>query len=94
MTTSNQKNIPALRFKEFDGEWEVKTLDKIGRTLNGLTGKTKDDFGEGKPYIQYKQIFDHSKVDIHNCGLVKLTEKDRQTRMQFGDVFFTTIEHR
>ena len=29
MTTSNQKNIPALRFKEFDGEWEVKRLKVV-----------------------------------------------------------------
>ena len=39
MTTSNQKNIPALRFKEFDGEWEVERLGDVcniqkGKQLN------------------------------------------------------------
>ena len=39
MTTSNQKNIPALRFKEFDGEWEKDEISnlfiiKVGGTIN------------------------------------------------------------
>ena len=39
MTTSNQKNIPALRFKEFDGEWEKDEVSnlfiiKVGGTIN------------------------------------------------------------
>jgi type I restriction enzyme S subunit len=83
-----------LRFKNDNGnafpEWKEKKLRDLGYTLNGLTGKTKEDFGEGKPYIQYKQIFDSSKINIKNCGLVKITSSDNQTKMQYGDVFFTT----
>ncbi|MEG3658051.1 restriction endonuclease subunit S [Arenibacter palladensis] len=83
-----------LRFKDDNGndytEWEVKKLRDLGDTLNGLTGKTKEDFGEGKPYIQYKQIFDSSKININQCGFVEITASDNQTKMQYGDVFFTT----
>ncbi|CAM1348423.1 restriction endonuclease subunit S [Tenacibaculum crassostreae] len=83
-----------LRFKDDNGnefpKWEVKKLCDLGVTLNGLTGKTKENFGSGKPYIQYKQIFDSSKINIEDCGFVEITPSDNQTKMQYGDVFFTT----
>jgi type I restriction enzyme S subunit len=71
-------------------DWEVKKLGDVGTTLNGLTGKTKEDFGAGKPYIQYKQVFNSSKINIEKCGLVDITDSDKQTKVKYGDVFFTT----
>lgn len=83
-----------LRFRDEKGEeftaWEVRRLGDIGKTYNGLTGKTKEDFGTGKKYIQYKQIFDNSKIDIDKCGLVKIGENDNQNTAIYGDIFFTT----
>lgn len=82
-----------LRFKNDDGsdfdDWEEKSLGEIGETYNGLTGKTKEDFGEGKPYIQYKQIFDNSKIDINRFDYVDIKEDENQKKVRFGDVFFT-----
>lgn len=83
-----------LRFKDEDGkdfpEWEEKRLGELGNTFNGLTGKTKEDFGKGKPYIQYMQIFSSSKININHFGFVDILESDNQNRVQRGDVFFTT----
>jgi type I restriction enzyme S subunit len=83
-----------LRFKDENGkpypDWEEKRLGEIGKTFNGLTGKTKVDFGEGKPYIQYMQIFRGSKIKPDEFGFVKLNENEKQSRAQFGDAFFTT----
>jgi type I restriction enzyme S subunit len=82
-----------LRFKDQEGneypEWEEKRLGEIGYTYNGLTGKTKENFGVGKPYIQYKQIFDSSKIDIAKCELVDVSPNESQNKVQYGDVFFT-----
>ena len=64
-------------------------LGAIGSTYNGLTGKSRDDFGEGKPYIQYKQIFDDSKIDVTRFEYVRIDTKEKQNRVLFGDVFFT-----
>ena len=84
----------AIRFKADDGSafpvWEEKKLGDIGHTFNGLTGKTKDDFGRGKPYIQYMQIFESSKINIDNFGLVDVRDDENQKVAQYGDVFFTT----
>jgi len=66
-----------IRFKDNNGEdfpeWENMKLGEIGSTYNGLTGKTKEDFGQGKPYIQYKQIFDNSKIDISRFDYVEIS---------------------
>mgnify|MGYP000934980559 CR=1 FL=1 len=83
-----------LRFKDDDGKefpkWEKKKLGSVGETYNGLTGKTQDDFGTGKPYIQYKQIFDDAKIDITRFDYVKINGKEKQSKVKYGDVFFTT----
>ncbi len=83
-------HIPQLRFSEFSGEWKEKKLGDVGETFNGLTGKTKEDFGKGKPYIQYTQIFESSKININNFGLVDVRDNENQKTAQYGDVFFTT----
>ena len=83
-----------LRFKDENGKsfpkWEEKRLGDVGNTFNGLTGKTKENFGEGKPYIQYMQIFANPKIDITKCGLVQIDADENQPRVQYGDIFFTT----
>ncbi len=82
-----------IRFRDDNGnefpEWEEKTLGEMGETYNGLTGKTKEDFGIGKPYIQYKQIFDNSKIDISRFDYVNIGIDEKQNKVLFGDVFFT-----
>ena len=83
-----------IRFKNSDGGnfpiWESKKMGEIGETFNGLSGKNKDDFGKGKLYIQYKQIFDSSTIQVSNCGLVNVLNEEVQNRVQYGDIFFTT----
>jgi len=83
-----------IRFKDEYGndfpDWEEKKLGEIGATFNGLTGKTKVDFGEGKPYVQYMQIFSNSKINVEEFGFVKIEENENQSKVQYGDIFFTT----
>lgn len=47
-----------LKFKDDDGKafsnWLVKTLKEVEETYGRLLGKTKEDFGKEKSYIQYK----------------------------------------
>ena len=51
ITTINNKhnklNVPNLRFKEFQGEWEKKSLGEIGESFIGLTYKPTDVVSEG-----------------------------------------------
>ena len=83
-----------LRFKDENGnhfpDWEEKKLGDVGETFNGLSGKTKEDFGNGKPFIEYMQIFGSAKIDTSKFGLVNINEGEKQKRVLKGDILFTT----
>ena len=70
--------------------WKKIQFESLGYTFGGLTNKTKDDFGEGKPYIPYLNIFENGKIDPHYLEYVKINPSERQNKVQFGDLFFTT----
>ncbi len=83
-----------LRFKDDNGadypEWDRTSLSQLGTTYGGLTGKTKEDFGIGKPFITYKQVFDDSKIDISRFEHVQISKDETQNRVKRGDIIFTT----
>ena len=70
--------------------WDLRQLKKVGATFSGLAGKTKADFGEGKPFITYKQVFDDSVIDLSRCAFVSIDEGERQDKVEAGDILFTT----
>lgn len=76
--------------QRFEGEWEERKLSNLGSTFNGLTGKTKVDFGSGKKYIPYMNIFKNTFIDTDNLDYVNIDVDEKQNTVQFGDVFFTT----
>lgn len=77
------------RLKGYGGEWKENHLGSLGETYTGLIGKNKEDFGEGKPYIPYLNIFNNARIDITNFDFVKIAESDNQNRVKYGDIFFT-----
>lgn len=90
--SKHNKIIPELRFPEFkdSGEWEEKKISDLGDTISGLTGKSGEDFGIGKPYVTYKQVFDNSIIDFEECGKVQIGKTENQNSLQKGDILFTT----
>lgn len=85
------KTTPELRFPEFIGtkEWSPTQLGAIGETIGGLSGKSAEDFGTGKPFVTYKQVFNSSEIDFSECALVHISENEAQNRLQYGDVLVT-----
>ena len=78
------------RIKGFENSvWKEVRLGKIGDTYNGLTGKSKEDFGEGKSYIPYLNIFSNHIVDSATFELVKIDIDDKQNKVIYGDILFT-----
>lgn len=78
------------RLPGFKGEWKEVRLGSQGTTYNGLSGKTASDFGTGKPFIPYKNIFSNSKIDISYVDYVNIDYNENQTKVKYGDIFFTT----
>ena len=78
------------RIKGFENSiWKKVRLGEIGSTYNGLTSKSKEDFGEGKPYIPYLNIFSNHIVDSAAFELVKIGVDDKQNKVIYGDILFT-----
>jgi type I restriction enzyme S subunit len=81
--------MPEIRFKGFDGEWDLQQLGNIGNTFTGLSGKTKEDFGKGNAkYIPYTNVFNNEVIDINQ--LEKIEIDNTQSSLSYGDVLFTT----
>lgn len=77
------------RLPGFSGDWKENKLTELGYFYSGLSGKSKNDFGLGKPYITYKNIFNNPKIKVDNFDYVKIKENENQTKVKFGDIFFT-----
>ena len=79
-----------VRLPGFEGEWKKVRLGSIGSAYNGLTGKNKEDFGSGKPYIPYKNVFNGSRINIDQLEYVQISETEKQNKVKYGDIIFTT----
>ena len=77
-----------LRFNK-TSEWETYALNDIGKTYNGLSGLSKDNFEKGdSKYITYKSIFDNNILKSDFTENVELNNKS-QNEVKKGDLFFT-----
>jgi type I restriction enzyme S subunit len=66
------------------------SLSSLGNTLSGLNGKNKDDFGSGKPYITYLNVFKNHQINIEDVGFVRINLGEKQNKVAYGDIIFTT----
>lgn len=78
------------RVAGFTGAWQKFTLSQLGNTYSGLSGKIKENFGIGKPYIPYINIFKNSRINIKEFEYVQIDVGERQNQVEYGDIFFTT----
>ena len=70
-------------------KWIEYHLGSLGETYAGLTGKSKEDFGKGKPFIPYLNIFYNSTINTKQFDFVQIAPNDNQNRVKFGDILFT-----
>ena len=87
---SEVKNIPRLRFPEFEEIWKSSKVGDLFEFKNGLN-KEKEFFGRGIPIINFMDVYMTPHLTSKNLsGLVDLSESEisRFSVIQ-GDVFFT-----
>jgi type I restriction enzyme S subunit len=65
------------------------SFDELGYDYNGLSGKTADDFGNGKPYIPYVNVNKNAVVCTDNLPLVEIDSDEAQNKVMWGDIIFT-----
>lgn len=83
------ERVPKRRFPGFEDDWKEVKLGEVGETYTGLSGKTKEDFGHGEgKFITYVNVFNNPLTDLYGLDSVEIDDKQR--RVQYGDVLFTT----
>lgn len=64
-------------------------LKDLGETFNGLSGKTKEDFGHGERFVTYMNVYKNFEIDEDIFDLVQISDSDKQNKVKYGDIIFT-----
>lgn len=81
---TGKKRIPG-----FNKEWKHVELGSLGKIYNGLTGKTKNDFGWGNSkYVTFLNVLKNRK--LNNKLFERVNINDVQNFIKHGDLFFNT----
>jgi type I restriction enzyme S subunit len=90
MTTQN-KNVPAVRFSEFSEKWNFKNLENL--STNGFSNGIFNDpkkVGKGYKLINVKDMYVGDSIDISTLTLIDIDEKQfKRNKVEYGDIFFT-----
>ena len=69
---------------------EVKTsFTNLGTSYSGLSGKSAQDFGSGKPFITYLNVYSNNAINENDFQYVAIKDGEKQNIVEYGDVLFT-----
>lgn len=69
---------------------EVKTsFASLGTSYSGLSGKSAQDFGSGKPFITYLNVYSNNAINENDFQYVAIKDGEKQNIVEYGDVLFT-----
>ena len=69
---------------------EIKTsFTKLGASYSGLSGKSAQDFGSGKPFITYLNVYSNNVINENEYQYVSIKDGEKQNIVEYGDVLFT-----
>ena len=71
------------------GNGIMTSFSKLGQSYSGLSGKSADDFGTGKPYITYLNVYSNNVVNENDYQYVRISDGEKQNIVKYGDVLFT-----
>jgi len=85
----NPNSLYFKRLDEFQDKWKEDKLLNLGKSFNGLTGKTQEHFGVGEPYLSYKDVYSNTFSKFSNNNLVSIENGEKQNHLRYGDLVFT-----
>lgn len=82
-------NVPKLRFKEFEGEWEERELSEFLSFNNGINA-SKEAYGHGRKFINVLDILNNNFITYETIiGSVSVSDDiERNNKVEYGDVLF------
>jgi len=82
------KGLNDSLYKQY-GNAITTSFSDFGYSYSGLSGKSADDFGSGKPFITYLNVYSNNIVDESDYQYVRINEEEKQNVVKYGDVLFT-----
>ena len=83
-------NVEGVIATYYSGGARYVAISQLGRTVRGLSGKTKADFAGGNArFVSYRNVFANAAVDQSADDFVRVAPGEKQSRLHEGDVIFT-----
>ena len=67
----------------------LTSFEKLGTSYSGLSGKSAQDFGSGKPFITYLNVYSNNIINDKDFQYVSIKDGEKQNVVEYGDVLFT-----
>ena len=71
------------------GSEVLTSFANLGNSYSGLSGKSAQDFGSGKPFITYLNVYSNSVINEKDFQYVAIKDGEKQNVAEYGDVLFT-----
>ena len=82
------KGLNDSLYKQY-GNAITTSFSNLGHSYSGLSGKSSEDFGSGKPFITYLNVYSNNVVNENDYQYVRINDGEKQNIVQYGDVLFT-----
>ena len=67
----------------------LTSFAELGTSYSGLSGKSAQDFGSGKPFITYLNVYSNNVINENEFQYVAIKDDEKQNFAEYGDVLFT-----
>ena len=71
------------------GDEVMTSFAELGTSYSGLSGKSAQDFGLGKPFITYLNVYSNNVINENDFQYVAIKDGEKQNIVEYGDVLFT-----
>ena len=71
------------------GDEVMTSFAELGTSYSGLSGKSAHDFGSGKPFITYLNVYSNNVINEKDFQYVTIKKGEKQNVVEYGDVLFT-----
>lgn len=75
-------------YAQYGGE-VLTSFANLGSSYSGLSGKSAQDFGSGKPFITYLNVYSNNVINENDFQYVTIRDGEKQNIVEYGDVLFT-----
>lgn len=67
----------------------MTSFAELGTSYSGLSGKSAQDFGSGKSFITYLNVYSNNVINENDFQYVTIKKGEKQNVVEYGDVLFT-----